>query len=382
MIPGWLLHGDLPPVGNRLVFDAANYPPLHFDGYTRVDVQSGTAALALALLIARQRHPHIETPTVILPAYGCPDLIAAAEYAGVRPVLVDISIDDPGYDLDQLARAIDSRAIAVIAVNFLGIRERLIELRTILEAHPQVLLIEDNAQWFPEPINGVPLIGDMVCLSFGRGKPVSLLGGGMLLIHSRLGLDIPAVDAAEPCGKAFSLKTQLLNLLLKPRFFPLINRNPLIELGLTRFKPLNVIRALDEQRAQMLPGAAAHYLAHSRALENAWQQAIAQLPQVDDLAVDPQRRGRLLRYPLLTKSADTRVALWQQLDVAGLGVTAMYRCALPEVHGVEGKFDLFADYPNARNFAGRLLTLPTHAQVPLSAVERMCTIISDYTALR
>lgn len=377
MIPGWLLHGDLPPVGNPIVFDAANYPPLHFDGYTMVGVQSGTAALALALLITRQRHPHIETPTVILPAYGCPDLIAAAEYAGVRPVLVDISIDDPSYDLEQLARAIDNRTIAVVAVNFLGVRERLIELREILTAHPHVSLIEDNAQWFPEPINGAHLLGDMVCLSFGRGKPVSLLGGGMLLVNNNLGLDVPAVAAAQPSGKAFSLKTWLLNLLLKPRFFPLINRNPLIELGLTRFKPLTVIRALDERRMQMLPAAVAHYLARSRAIEKAWQQAIAQLPEVYALAVDPQRRGRLLRYPLLTKSADVRAALWRQLDAAGLGATAMYRCALPEVHGVDGKFDVFADYPNARSFAARLLTLPTHAQVTPAAVERMRAIISD-----
>jgi dTDP-4-amino-4,6-dideoxygalactose transaminase len=377
MMPGWLWHGDLPPVGNPIALKRGEYPALPFDNYTAHWVQSGTAALALALLIARERQNHIASPTVILPAYGCPDLIAAAEYAGVRPLLVDIAADDPGYDLAQLAQAIDATTIAVVAVNFLGIRERLPELRNIIAQHPHILLIEDNAQWFPEPARDCALQGDLVCLSFGRGKPVSLLGGGLLLARS--GFDAPV--SIRPCAPendfALQCKTQLFGLLSRRRWYALANRNPLLELGATRFKPLTEIRALDARRLHALPAAMTNYLKLSRAIESVWRGAIARTDKIHALAVESDRPARLLRYPVLAHDENSRNRLWAQLDCAGLGVTAMYRNALPEVNGVAGKFGVYGDYANARRFAARLLTLPVHAQVRKQDVERALAIIES-----
>lgn len=376
MMPGWLSYGDLPPAGNHLVLEDGANPPLQFKGFTAHWVQSGTAALALALLCARRQQPQLAKPTVILPAYGCPDLIAAAEYAGLRPVLVDIGVDDPGYDLDQLAQAIDASTVAVVAVNFLGIRERLPELRAIVEQHAQVALIEDNAQWLPEPIDGAALQGDMVCLSFGRGKPVGLLGGGLLLVRNDRAYDVPELLPAQESNASLRLKFALFNALLQRRLYALVNRNPLFELGLTRFKPLVEIRALDQLRRAALPAAVAHYIQLPRAAESLWRSAIAQLDVIDELAVEPQRRARLLRYPVLVRGAPAHAVLWRQLDRAGLGVTAMYRNALPEVAGVAGKFALFRDYPQARAFAARLLTLPVHAQVNADDIARAAVIIA------
>jgi len=378
MIPGWLIHGDLPPVGNPISWQIDEIPFPTFNGYTSVGVQSGTAALALGLLMARQRRADIHAPTVIVPAYGCPDLIAAAEYAGVRPLLVDTAVDDPGYDLGQLASAIDARTIAIVAINFLGIRERLAELRAIVAKHAGVTLIEDNAQWFPEPGDGLALIGDLVCLSFGRGKPVSLLGGGLLLIRNDLDVKTPARAAART-DAALRTKTNLLNLLLHPRLYALVNRNPLLKIGETRFKALSEIRMLDARRAALLRGAVTHNLSMPRNLEDAWLQAITRVDDLYELNVVSTRRGRLLRYPVLASSADIRNDLWTRLDRAGLGVSAMYRNALPEVNGVAGKFDIFRDYVNAQNFAARLLTLPVHQRVPLSAIARMESIAKIHT---
>jgi dTDP-4-amino-4,6-dideoxygalactose transaminase len=344
---------------------------LEFAGYTTHGVQSGTAALSLAMIVAREARPEVQKPAVILPAYGCPDLIAAAEYAGVLPVLVDTGVDDPGYDLDALADAIDPDIVAVVAVNFLGISERLGSIRALLEAYPGVLLIEDNAQWFPEPAQRSGPQGDLVCLSFGRGKPVSLLGGGALLSRTDENLDNANIDRAEQVGAALSVKVCLYNLLLSRWLYAIANRNPLFELGKTVFKPLLGIRALDDVRGGAVTGAAQCYLAGSRWAEAAWGQVFSDI----DLRVSADRRGRLLRYPILCRSESHRDRLWQRLDQAGLGVSAMYRVALPEVEGVSGKFRLAADYTNARQFAGRLLTLPVHEGVTAADVMRAAAIV-------
>ena len=53
-------------------------------------------------------------------------------------------------------------------------------LRPLADAAGAVL-IEDSAQAFPRDGGGDFWQGDLVVLSFGRGKPVSLLGGGAVL---------------------------------------------------------------------------------------------------------------------------------------------------------------------------------------------------------
>lgn len=381
MMPGWLVHGDLPPTGNRVILSGDDSAPPEFPGYAAHWLQSGTAALALALMIARSSRPHLRNPTVILPAYGCPDLIAAAEHAGVTPVLVDIGVDDPGYDLDCLAAAIDADTVAVVAVNFLGIRERLGAIRELLRAHPEVLLVEDNAQWYPEPARTPALAGDLVCLSFGRGKPVSLLGGGALLISASQDTDIPALQPAQEAGITLAIKARAFNALLHRRLYSLVNRNPMFELGKTEFKLLQGVRALDSMRYRSVHSAAMRYLALSRRVENAWVQAFSNNPVLNNLNVGADRRGRLLRYPVLCHSSSERDRLWRALDVAGLGISAMYKVALPQVSGVAGKFRASGDHANARDFAGRLLTLPVHEGVTRADISRAVAIIEGCSAV-
>src|SRR5690606_10994117 len=59
---------------------------------------SGTSALVLALRLAAGRGG-----TVAYPAYGCVDLAAAAEYAGVRVRLYDLDPTTLSPDLDSVA---------------------------------------------------------------------------------------------------------------------------------------------------------------------------------------------------------------------------------------------------------------------------------------
>lgn len=377
MIPGWLLHGDLPPVGDRVVLaGGTGTAPVAIEGFAPFWVQSGTAALALALLTARARRPDVADPAVVLPAYGCPDLVTAADFAGLRPLLVDIGADDPGYCLDALASALDRNIVAVVAVNFLGVRERLADIRQLLVGRADALLIEDNAQWFPEPLPQPELEGDLVCTSFGRGKPASLLGGGVLFARAGLAQLVPAqrIAAPLPQGRSAALKRVVYNRLLARHCYWLVNRNPLIELGATRYKPLPAIHALDAARLEALSAVVARYQASPRTTEQRWLEALARLPGIAMPA--RERAGRLLRLPVLCDSAERRDRLWRALDRAGLGASAMYRQPLPSIEGVAGRNLATMPIPCAEAFAARLLTLPLHAQVGVADIERACRVIT------
>lgn len=374
---------DLPPAGHAIALAPTDSGALRWpEGYRALAVNSGTAALGLALLAARLRHPEIAAPEVVLPGYGCPDLVAAARFAGVRAVLADIGANDPGYAIESLRQVVGDNTVAVVAVNFLGIAERLAELRALLRPWPHVALIEDNAQWFPEPwpesapsSAAVALQGDAVCLSFGRGKPVSLLGGGALLLREgcfAASTLIDAIGAARP-GSLFATKVRLYNLLSHPRLYAAINRNPLLHLGQTVFKPLLAATALDEKRQALLRTNIDRYLARPR---RAAEQLHAGLPRERDLPAQlAGRSARLLRYPILCRDRGERDVLLERLRAAGLGATALYQRIMPEVEGVGDQVDARVPLDGARIFADRLLTLPVHAGVEEGDVARMLRIL-------
>jgi dTDP-4-amino-4,6-dideoxygalactose transaminase len=371
---------QLPPVGNPVCLSPghATGAALNdaFSPYSPRYLASGTAALAAAV-VAAIRLKSAADPEVILPAYGCPDLVSAVLHAGARPVLVDLVPDRPWMDLEQVSACINPATVAIIAVSLLGIPERMDGLGT-LARESSVLLIEDSAQSFPQDGDMSFWSGDLVVLSFGRGKPVSLLGGGAVLYRdSRLGSLLP--DAAAQGGNsvvAFRTQAILYNLMLSPRLYWVPQGLPFLNLGETRYHTLDRIQAMDEPRIGLLPANIEAYRRRSdRARETmaglvergAMGTALIDLPAA---CGTPQPR-RLLRYPLLIERAE-RGRVYAELMRRGLGASIMYQVILPEVVGLEALFADAGEFPVARSFAARLLTLPLY--------ERLS--VADFTGIR
>ena len=89
---------QLPPVGNPVRLSGGRHDESLlqeiFSPYSPRFFDSGTSALAASVLVAINVKGASD-PEVILPAYGCPDLISAVVFAGKRPVLVPIQADRP-----------------------------------------------------------------------------------------------------------------------------------------------------------------------------------------------------------------------------------------------------------------------------------------------
>lgn len=369
-----LIRGALPPVGRPIVVSAGshiNKDLPRFDGYEPHWVDSGTSALALALVQAKQQRPEVCQPEVILPGYCCPDLVAAAHYAGVKPVLVDIQPNDPALALGAIRRALSPSTLALVAVNFLGVAENLAELLLLKRDFPQLMLVEDNAQWFPSAREIPLLAGDFVVFSFGRGKPVSLLGGGLLLTKQPLaaelaqGLRVEGESAAPSVAARvlLQLKYRAYNQLLTPFCYQFLSRNPFITLGQTQYHALLGISALDAQRAALLGANLQAFAQAETRLADAYQQLFDAIGFENQFAaLSSNRCRRLLRYPVLFKTAAHKQRVLKRLTALGLGATDMYRTALPSVAGV-GELAVSDALPNAIDFAARFITLPLHVGV-------------------
>jgi len=361
-----ILYGDLAPVGNRISLEPSADCLLEKElGGHQYWLDSGTSALALALLDAKANFPEIDKPRAIIPGYCCPDLIAACVYAGVEAVAVDINPNDPSYDLEQLRLRLDASVIAVIAINFLGISERLDELRKLIAGlNLRARLIEDNAQWFPSIISEMEFQSDYVTFSFGRGKPMSLLGGGLLCAKIPIAASVLVrIGQPAPPSRLLALKIVAYNLLLTPQLYQLLNRNPWVRLGETRYIPLAEIEPFDVYRRSLLAVNFTHYSSRKNELQQSFDSALlgSGLQCLD--AQCAMRQRQLLRYPLLCPDRVTRDKLLAQLSAAGLGASPMYAEAIDQIAGVDGMVIVPGTLKNARDFAGRFMTLPVHMQV-------------------
>ena len=183
------------------------------------------------------------------------------------------------------------------------------------------MLIEDEAQWYGREVAGRHYRGDLVVHSFGRGKPVSLLGGGVLVSKPELtelvGQRAKRLVPESAGGLRWRARTALYNLLLAPTAYGLVARLPFLELGVTRYHPLTAIRLMDADRLRRLGVNIDRYCERGRSVQQrvhsmlaaAAPQGLIDLPAAADcLETD------LLRYPLPCRDRLMRDRLYQALQ--------------------------------------------------------------------
>ncbi|HCW91021.1 MAG TPA: hypothetical protein DHU56_13365 [Marinobacter sp.] len=374
--------GKLRPVGSKVPLPAQKGAVLPWEGeYVHEFTRSGTEALSLAVRLAIADHPGIDSPEVLMPAYGCPDLVAAVVAQGATPVLVDLADGQTPYmDIAGVEAAITDNAVAIIAVGFLGLPERLSDLVSVSRAN-KLLLIEDSAQCFPpKSVNTGNAEADLVVLSFGRGKPINLMGGGALLVRKDHQERFAPILSCYPVialaiNLSWYLKRFLFNLMLGRLSFALLEKIPFLHLGETHLNLLSDINRLD-----IPPGLVSAGIDQYRQ-RPLWQQVYDRSLSFIDHAGwvrlhafhDPGDGGSCsrLRYALLAPTRWERDVMIDRLNKMGIGANSFYKEPLPEIEGVSDLLDTIPNFPAARTFASRLLTLPCHEGVTHSDIERI-----------
>ncbi len=378
---------QLPPAGSNITL-SVNQPsflPSYLSSEQTSFYQSGTAALAAAILAAREQN-NTQRAEVILPAYGCPDLVSAAIYAGVKPVLVDLEKNRPWYDLTMLERAVTKNTIAIVGVNLFGLAERWPQLRILADQY-NIVLIEDSAQYFPGSDEKPDWQGDLVVFSFGRGKPVSLLGGGAVYCQqAKFKMLLPNVEDQPESVKqqlVFNLKAKIYNALLSPYLYWLPQLLPFLHLGETHYHVLNDIEMMPATRHNLLATNIEHYQAESDVKERYNHyftlfndvQRVKNLPLLCQEGQNSSYR-RLIRYPILLEPKQ-RVRIFSAMQDAGLGASLMYPVSMPVIPGLQEFFSAQQEnkYPNAVAFAQQILTLPMYANISNKIIEQIGTIL-------
>ncbi len=349
-----------------------------FFGNRRIDLYtSGTAALAQAIAHCAARST-VSPREVIIPAYGCPDLVAACSHAAVYPRLVDIAPSLWSYDLEALQSNLSPNTVAIVAVNLLGLGDGSAALiRLCKDRH--IPLIQDSAQYLPrEPIDWP---GEYVVLSFGRGKPMNLLHGGALIEPPGNG------DSSSAHSSRYTLRDRVLasraaavafNALTHPFAYSAISALPGTGLGQVVYKPPGNADLLP-LRAWSRVGAAFELYRNCRSYSREiWDLAIAEwaafgIQPLHSLGSPPQPEP--LRLALLAPDRAARDALVIDLNRSGLGASRLYGTDLTKVAKVPEAVRCQGPFPHATIFSDKLLTLPTHGLVTTKAVHTACEVV-------
>jgi dTDP-4-amino-4,6-dideoxygalactose transaminase len=349
-----------------------------FFGNRRVTLYaSGTAALAHAIANCRARR-RIGTPEVIIPAYGCPDLVAACEHASVYPRLVDTLPSQWSYDPVALHSALSANTIAILAVNLLGIGDGSAELSRLCR-DKGIGLIQDSAQYLPRQQADWP--GDYVILSFGRGKPLNLLHGGALVGPSTAPESI-ADSQARDTARHRLLDTRAaaiaFNFLTRPVPYRIISSLPQSGLGAVVYKPLGNSDPLPERNWSRVAHAFGLYRRAPSYRRDLWVSA---LEEWSDLGIVPLTspgappQAEPLRLALLAPDRATRDTIVTDCDRKGLGASRLYGTDLTRVSKIPEVVQRQGPFPNASALADRLFTLPTHTLVQADTVRKTRDVV-------
>jgi len=146
-----------------------------------VAVNSGTAALHLALSLFDIKNKH-----VILPSLSFVSTAHAVKYNGGKPIFVDVDPQTLNIDIESIKKKITNNTKVILPVHFGGLPANLQFLKKLSKQH-NCMLIEDasHAMGASYNKNKIGSHGDVVCFSFHPVKNLAMPTGGLISINNK-----------------------------------------------------------------------------------------------------------------------------------------------------------------------------------------------------
>ncbi len=124
---------------------------------------------------------------VMMPAFMCETVSQVFYDMGLKLNFIDVNPNTYNMDIDDLNKKINKNTKAILAVHLFGIPCNIDSIMEIAEDNNS-LVIEDAAQAMGAEYKDkkVGTIADAGFFSFGRGKPMTAMGGGAIVTHDNI----------------------------------------------------------------------------------------------------------------------------------------------------------------------------------------------------
>lgn len=334
---------------------------------------SGTAALVIALSTLAADSERRE---VIVPAYTCPLVALAVAHCGLTLRLCDLQPDAQDMDPAALAALCGAQTLAIVPTYLGG---RVLDIQPVLDCAARVgaAVIEDAAQSMgARHADGTPvgMRGDIGFYSLAAGKGLTMYEGGILMsphTHLRSALRNTAKKLAphrigwelrrsiELIGYAAFYRPSGLPLVYGASLRRALRRKDLQAAAGDMFPARIPLHAVGGWRQSVAARAAARWSRYREVTESQAQRRIAQLNAMTSIRViadAPSAQGVWPVLTMLMPDAVARDAVLAVLWGSGVGVGIPFAHALPD-YALLREVVPAEPVPNARAFAGRVLTI-------------------------
>lgn len=348
-------------------------------------INSGRAALTATLMALKQGDDRDE---VIIPSYTCFSVPAAIVRAGLKIGLCDIEFETLDFNYNQLEECITEKTLAIVPCHLFGLVCDMSRVTEIAKTK-KVWVIEDAAQAMGAKLKGryVGTIGDVGVFSLGRGKPMTTMGGGIIVANNDY-LSDKISTQIESLIKTSKLKAQHLkyvlhsfiySIFLHPWLYWIPEMLPFLRLGETIYDPnFHIAPFTDFQAQQGLIALKRLEGDNIRRIEKGIRYA--SVLGKNNGAISPaQIEGAnpiFLRYPVLMQNKEARNEAYERMKTQGLGSHFMYPFSIAEIDGISSHLNLPSHNEKGKEIAGRLLTLPTHDFMTENQIKKISKILS------
>ena len=318
------------------------------EDYYSLGVTSGTAGLEICLRALDIKFHH----NVIVPAFSFAATSGAVISAGGQPLFCDVSDTDPFLDISALDTLINDNTLAIIPAHLYGARRDTQSLLEICRARG-IALIEDAAQLagvFKPPPGLRAADKYAAVLSFDPYKVMpGLTGGGLILTPS-------SVIASK-------IK------LLKCHGYDPVTGDFLV--AGTNIDISSIDAAVLTLETKRFPADnAARY-----GIAKAYNEAAKANPYIEVVTKPDKAPSNFHKFVLDVNSA-SRTKLAQHLGESGIPSKVHYAKALPDYPAFAAWAAL--DYPHARSFAGRVLSLPIYPTLSAKDRDAVCKALESF----
>jgi dTDP-4-amino-4,6-dideoxygalactose transaminase len=377
---GWReLLAVLKPDAGRSEFEAAVA--------RRVGARYGLAfAYGRSAVIAVFKTLGLSQAEVIIPAYTCAVMAEAIVASGNKPVFVDIDLADYNMDVNALKAALTPQTRAIIVTHMFGYPADVNAVRRIV-GDERMLILEDAALALrPFATGTISPAGDAALYSFGPGKQLYTINGGVIVTNSaglyeqvkayrdREMSRLPNSVWARRCAQMLTAYMALSGS-LEERLLKLKNVGPVKQVreatGLTRVAlPQDYAAAYANFQARV--GLAQLQkldvvLARTQAIAEFYHQ---QLQGVPGLSLAPVRPNSTYTYYSVRVERRDEIEFQQRMLDRGIEVGLNFNYALPQ-RQVYQPYARHHRYPMAEQAAREVVNLPSYAGLRWSEAQRI-----------
>ena len=346
----------IPPTGHKIFLrDIFNLSKHGLPADNCYYLNSGTSALFFVIKYLNIQ----ESSNIIIPSYSCPTVASAVLKAGHKPVLCDIQKETLFYDAELLQNRIkEVNARAVIFVNLFGLNKEIPQL--------DIPVILDNAQQYLQNKKVENIAAQIY--SFGRGKPVNSMSGGLAVINDNVYFKNINENYGQIPAQEFLTEIKYLLTLFSfkifsiPYFYKIIYSIPFLHLGETIFDenfPVNKISRLNKK-------VISNIMDRVNKIKKMRSLICIEYKNLLEEYLDKLHlwKGKgFYRFPVLLKEEGERDILVKKLQDEGVGAFPLYPWPLNRQPGLDKILNNNKVYKNAEFISENLFTLPVNEYV-------------------